>query len=62
MTALHKNYFGTVKERGQARLPNSELIRVEVEIVAKKTFNVKAIEQVQESRGQEDEPLCSKHR
>ena len=43
----------TQKERGQARLPNLELIRVEVVIAAGKVFNVRAIGQVQESRGPE---------
>jgi hypothetical protein len=54
MEALPKECFDRAKkERGQARLPNPELIRVEVVIAAGKAFNVKAIVQVQESRGRE---------
>ena len=41
------------KERGQARLPDPELIRVELVIVAGKAFNVNTIAQVRKSRGQE---------
>jgi hypothetical protein len=41
------------KSGGQARLPNLELIRLEVMIAGGKAFNVKAIAQVQESRGWE---------
>ena len=41
------------KERGQARLPNLELIRVKLVIAAGETFNVKTFAQVQESRGRE---------
>jgi len=41
------------KERGQAHLPNLELIRVELVNCAGKAFNVKAIAQVQASRGRE---------
>jgi hypothetical protein len=41
---LHKKCFAK-KERGQARLPNFELIRLEVPIGAGKAFNVRAIAQ-----------------
>lgn len=34
-------------ERGQARLPDRELIRVDVWILVREAFNVKAIEQLQ---------------
>jgi hypothetical protein len=39
------------KERGQARLPNFELIRLEVVIAAGRAFKVKAIAEVKESQG-----------
>ena len=41
------------KERGQAHLPDPELIRVAVVIVRRKAFNAKIIDEVQESQGRE---------
>jgi hypothetical protein len=41
------------EERGQAHLPNLELIIVDCVISAGKAFNLTATEQLQESRGQE---------
>jgi hypothetical protein len=41
------------KERGQARLPDLELIEVEFMIASGTAFNAKTIAQVQEARGWE---------
>jgi hypothetical protein len=52
-TVQQRSNLKVINQRGQARLPNLELIRVELLIGARKAFNMKAIVQVQEARGRE---------